>query len=218
MRDKRCIALTDNVKCEVRRDQTQGRITLCTPCSVLRTPRPSPLAFCASSFILLAVLLLVLVASRPAAGSKAPGPTIHGDWSEPLWSQRPTTEADRDRVEALAILVAGAAHQQKEEYAEALRCCQRSWRLYPQPSTIGRAIIPLAVRLHRYAEAARYALKTADADGADHNLLRQLGAFLRSRGIGSMPWPSTKRRWPRGAKPRKPPPMFSGGWSWAGST
>ena len=47
----------------------------------------------------------------------------------------------------------------REEFAEALRCYQRALRYDPQSAAIARAIVPVAVQLERYAEAARYALK-----------------------------------------------------------
>ncbi len=220
MRDEGgCIALADSMKCEVRSDQTQGRITLCTPCSVLRTPRPSPLILHPSSFILLAVLSLVLVASRPAAGSKAPGPPIHGDWSEPLRPQRPTTEAGRDRVEALALLVAASSAP-----AEGGIC--RGPAMLPAIVAARSAVVDDRPGDHSAGGPAASLRRSRPlrAEGRGRGRRRSQSAppawrlSDASRGIGPMPWPSTKRRWPRGAKPRKPPPTSSGGWSWAGST
>ena len=73
------------------------------------------------------------------------------------------TEADRDRVEALSLFAAGRTHEQREEYrrgpamlpAGACGCD-------PQSPTLARAVIPVAIRLQRYDEAARYALKAAE--------------------------------------------------------
>jgi len=109
-------------------------------------------------------------------------PSILDDKPEPLTPQRPRTEADLDRVEALSLFAAGRMHERQEEYVEALRCYQRAMRYDPQSSTIARAIIPVAVRLKRYNEAIRYALKAIEMEDADPLLLRRLGGYLTEKG------------------------------------
>ena len=61
-------------------------------------------------------------------------------------------------------------------------CYQRALRCDPQSATIARAIIPVAVRLKRYAEAVRYALKAVELEDADPLLLRRLGVYLTEEG------------------------------------
>ena len=94
----------------------------------------------------------------------------------------PKIEADRGHAESLALIAAGKTAEKREKLADALRCYQRRLRLDPKSTTLVASIIPLAVRLHRYDEAVRYAL-TADAlDGVDPLLLRQLCVCLVGEG------------------------------------
>ena len=52
-----------------------------------------------------------------------------------------------------------------QRHAEALRLYQRAFRYDPEAVSIARAIIPLAIRLKRHAEAVRYALLAAELEG-----------------------------------------------------
>ena len=85
---------------------------------------------------------------------------------QPLVPKQPRTEADRDHLEALALFATGRMHEQREEYAEALRCYQRALRCDPQASAgcSGRSS-SLACELDRNAEAVRYALKAVGSRG-----------------------------------------------------
>jgi tetratricopeptide (TPR) repeat protein len=123
-------------------------------------------------------------AKKPAA--KGPGPLILDDVPQPMTARRPRTESDRQHVEALALFAAGRMHERREEFAEALRCYQRALRYDQQSAAVARAIIPVAVRLKRYSEAVRYALKVVELEDADPLLLRRLGVFL-----------SEENDWPR---------------------
>jgi len=116
--------------------------------------------------------------------STAPGaaPLILEDAAEPLVERRSRSESDQDRIEALALFAAGRAHQQREEYAQALKYYQRALRGDPQAVSIPRLIIPLAFALNQREVAVRYALKTAEMDKADPLLLRNLGVFLSKQG------------------------------------
>jgi tetratricopeptide (TPR) repeat protein len=116
---------------------------------------------------------------RPA--SAAPGPLLLDDAPQPLAPQ-PQTEAQRDHLEALARFAAGAMHERREEYADALRCYQRALRHDPKSAAILWPIVRVAFRLQRKAEAVRYAIKAADLDDADGLLLRRLGAYLTEEG------------------------------------
>ena len=104
------------------------------------------------------------------------------DPAEPLVERQPRGEAENDRIEALALFSAGRAHQQREEYAKALRYYQRALRCDPQAVSLARLIIPLAFRLDQRAVAVRYALKTVEMEEADPLLLRNLGVFLSKQG------------------------------------
>lgn len=136
--------------------------------------------------VAVSTVLAIAVGAAAAAESKkpdspAPGPLIVDDAPQPLAPQ-PQTEAQRDHLEALAQFAAGTMHERREEYADALRCYQRAFRSDPKSATIVRAIIPVAVRLQRYSEAIRYALKAAQLEDADPVLLRRLGAYLTEEG------------------------------------
>lgn len=108
----------------------------------------------------------------------AAAPPVLDDVPQPFVPQHQTNEADRDRVEAMSLFAAGRAHEKREQYAEALRCYQRALRLDPNSSTIVPAIIPLAVRLKRYDEAARYVLLPGKLGDVDPLQIRQLGVHL----------------------------------------
>lgn len=69
-------------------------------------------------------------------------------------------------------------HERREEYADALRCYERAFRCDPKSASVAGAIVPVAVRLKRFSEATRYALKLAELDDADPELLRRLGSYL----------------------------------------
>ena len=118
----------------------------------------------------------------PPPNVSSPGPLILDDAPTLLVPQQPRTDADRDRIEALSLFAAGRMHEGREEYADALRCYQRSLRCDPQASVVARAIIPVAMRLKRSAEAVRYALKAAKLNEADPLLLRRLGIYLTDEG------------------------------------
>ncbi len=109
-------------------------------------------------------------------------PLVLEDLPERFSPRNPATEADRDRVEAVALFCAGRAHEHKQEHAEALRCYQRALRYDPQSSTIARAVIVEALQLKRYAEAVRYAVKAVELENPDPLLLRGLGADLAQEG------------------------------------
>jgi len=101
------------------------------------------------------------------------------EWLAPV---KPRSELEQDRVEALATFSAARIRENRQDYAGALRLYQRAFRCDPQSATIARAIIPLAVRLNRHAEAVRYALKVVELEEADPQLLRRLAAYLTELG------------------------------------
>jgi tetratricopeptide (TPR) repeat protein len=117
--------------------------------------------------------------ARPAAPPKpiAPAATVLDDVPLPL-VQQPRSEAEQDRVDALAMFAAGRMHERRGEDREALRRFERAFLYDPQATAIARAIVPVAVRLNRHAEAARYALKAADNEDTDPAILRRLAMHL----------------------------------------
>ncbi len=145
-----------------------------------RTDVPSAAKLPCFSLFMFPLLCLCLTIS--AAASPAPAPLVLDDAPELLAPRRPRTEANRDHIEALALWAAGRTHQQNEEYAKALRCCQRALRFDPRSPEIVQAIIPVADRLNRHAVAARYALIDVELKDADPMLLRRLAVFLAGKG------------------------------------
>ncbi|MGA2060160.1 MAG: tetratricopeptide repeat protein [Thermoguttaceae bacterium] len=123
-----------------------------------------------------------------------PGPLILDDAPLPLSGNRAQDEAQRDKVEALALFSAARALELREQYAEALRLYQRALRYDPQSAQIARAIIPLAIHLNRQDVAIRYALKSVELDeDLDLTLLRRLGVRLEEVGD----WPQALKLFQR---------------------
>ena len=121
-------------------------------------------------------------AARKQTAAEGPGLLIVDEAPEPLVPSKPRTEADRDRVEALALFAAARMHHQRQDYAAALRFYQRSLRRDPEAEPVARAIISLAAKLKRYAQAARYALRAPESKEADPWLLQRLGAYMDKQG------------------------------------
>jgi tetratricopeptide (TPR) repeat protein len=134
------------------------------------------------SALVAAVLLFgaTIVFADPAP--TRPSSADFDEVAEPLPASKSRTAADRDRLEALTLFSAGRAHEQREEWNEALRCYQRALRFDPQSSAIAQAIVPVAMRLKRLDEAVRYALKVAESDHPNPLLLRGLGGYLAEAG------------------------------------
>ncbi len=123
-----------------------------------------------------------------------PGPLILDDAPLPLSGNRAQDEAQRDKVEALALFSAARALELREQFAEALRLYQRALRYDPQSAQIARAIIPLAIHLKREGVAVRYALKSVELDeDLDPMLLRRLGVRLEEEGD----WPQALKLFQR---------------------
>jgi tetratricopeptide (TPR) repeat protein len=111
-----------------------------------------------------------------------PPPLVLEDPPQPLIPVRPRTEADQDRLDALALFAAARTHEQRQEYAQALRLYQRALRCDPGALAVVRAIIPLTLRLKRDAEAVRYVLKAVEVEEPDSGRLQRLGTFLFQAG------------------------------------
>jgi tetratricopeptide (TPR) repeat protein len=121
-------------------------------------------------------------AMADSAAASQPPPLILEDPPQPLIPQRPRTEADQDRLEALSLFATARTHERRQQYAQALRLYQRALRCDPGALTVVRAIIPLALRLKRDAEAVRYVLKAAELEEPDPERLQRLGAYLFQTG------------------------------------
>ncbi|MBN2474376.1 MAG: tetratricopeptide repeat protein [Pirellulales bacterium] len=146
------------------------------------------------------------VADSPAR----PERLILEDDLQPLVPRQPRTEAETDRLEALALFAAGRMHERRYQYAEALRLYQRALRCDPQATTVAQAIVPLAFRLKRHAEAVRYALKAAEAEDADPLLLQRLGAHL----IEMRDFAGAARLYDKAAAAAETPPTLLGARLW----
>jgi len=132
-------------------------------------------------------LCLLLCAARcadcaPAQAPRVPAderaPTILEDPPRPFRPRRARSEAERDRVEALALFATARALEHRADDAAALRLYQRAVRCDPQAAPPYAAVIRLASRLRRYDEAVRYALIAPPGLDVDPLLLRRLGVFL----------------------------------------
>jgi len=123
-------------------------------------------------------------ADTPAEENRRPGLLILEDPPQPLVPKQPRTEAEEDRLEALALFAAGRMLERKNRRAEALQRYQRAWRYDPEASHIARAVIHLAFLLRRHDEAARVALQLEPDELKDtsHQILRFLGIHLTRQG------------------------------------
>lgn len=121
------------------------------------------------------------VSEAPHSGSRVDPLLLEGP-PEPLVPARPRSEAQTDRLEALALFSCARLHELREEDVQALRLYQRAFRCDPQAAAIARAIVSVAARLDRYSVAVRYALKLAEIDAADSELLARLGLILSQTG------------------------------------
>ena len=150
-----------------------------------------------SGLMILGVLWMVGTGSSPAepvvrdpgampvsAVVKQPGsaPLVIDETPQPFAPKHPQTEEQRHRLHALTLYATGRMLEQQKNYAGALRHYQRALRYDPKSLTAGRAIIPLANRLKRPAEAFRYALKVVELEDADPLLLEGLADYLAGEG------------------------------------
>lgn len=120
--------------------------------------------------------------AAPTSAPKASEPLILEDKPELFAPQQKPSEQDRDRLEALSLFSTARILEQRQQYADALKFYQRALRCDPQGAGIARAIVPLAVRLGRHAEAVRYALKLVELEPPESLLLQRLGVYLTETG------------------------------------
>ena len=119
--------------------------------------------------------------STPPAIEQRP-PTILDDEPERFTPAKPRSEAEQEHIEALSLFSAARLRENRQDYAGALQLYERALRSDPQTTAIVRAIVPLAERLNRHAEAVRYALKLAEIEEPDPQLLTRLGIELAKGG------------------------------------
>lgn len=121
-------------------------------------------------------------AADDLARARQTAPLVLEDAPQPLEPRQTRGEQERDRLEALSMFSAARMLELEGKEAEALRFYQRALRYDPQSVSIARAVIPLAIRMDRHAEAVRYALVAAELDDADPVMLSRLGEYLAGRG------------------------------------
>jgi tetratricopeptide (TPR) repeat protein len=130
------------------------------------------------------LLLLVLNMSLACAESEPPRPPVLelDDPSLPFQPKVPRTEAETDRIQALALFAEGRVLAQRNENEAALRKFQRAFRYDQTSVTTLRELLPLAFTLNRNSEAVRYAAKFASLDASDPTLLLRLAVVLTEQG------------------------------------
>jgi len=133
--------------------------------------------------ILVPALLLPLVATGHAPPEAKPpaGSDRFEDRPERFTPARPRTEAERDRVEAAALVAHGRMLYQQQDYAGALKRFQRAHRCSPESVTILSDVVALAFKLGRNEAATRYAIIAAEKDPRDAELTTQLARYLTQR-------------------------------------
>lgn len=136
-------------------------------------------------------VLLAGFGGGPEPSAAATLPPGLEDRPAPFVPQRPVSEAEADRAEALRLFAAGRLLERRQDFSGALRRYQRALRLDPQATTICNAILQLAVRSKRLDEAVRYALhhRPPEASRIEPMTYLQLATYLSEQGQ----WKSARR-------------------------
>lgn len=111
-----------------------------------------------------------------------PGASDLEEPAAPFAPKVPRSEADEERLEALAMFGAGRAHEQHGELAQALRLYQRAFRRDPSSPLVLRGVVDLAQRLGRNSEAERYATRGAALAPDDPQWLAKLAELQLQEG------------------------------------
>ncbi len=111
-----------------------------------------------------------------------PAPLELEDRPQPFSAQRATSEADEDRVQALALFAAGRTFEQRQEYDRALQYFERAYRYDPAATASADAVVLLALHQRQLAVAARYALKTIDVGELGTQVPLRLAEYLTENG------------------------------------
>lgn len=117
-----------------------------------------------------------------SAQTRSGAPTILEEPPRPFHPRRLRTEADQDRIEALALFAAARTLQQRGDHSAALRLYQRAVRCDLEAAPSYAAVIRLAMHLGRYEEAVRYALIAPPGLDVDPLMLRRLAVYLTRLG------------------------------------
>ena len=147
-----------------------------------RPRTPTPVTFSRAAIVVCLLAAGVVIPVHEAVASRVPSTPIREPLPERFVPKIPRTEAEQDRLEALALYSAGRAYQQRQEYATALRYYERALRCDPQAHAAIQEIVPLAFRLKRNSEALRYALKATQWADADPQLVLRLAEYLKEAG------------------------------------
>jgi tetratricopeptide (TPR) repeat protein len=111
-----------------------------------------------------------------------PAPLELEDRPQPFSAQRATSEADEDRVQALALFAAGRTFEQRQEYDRALQYFERAYRYDPTATAAADAVVLLALHQRQLAVAARYAIKTIDVVELGTQVPLRLAEYLTENG------------------------------------
>ena len=131
---------------------------------------------------------LALLALGPLLGpaaTAATAPSAKQDLDnplEPLAAQKPRTEDEDDRLNALALFATARTLEQRHDLQPALRRYQRALRYDPQSLPALRELVTLAFGLNRPDEGLIYAAKFAEQNPIDPDLLRYSAAYLAESG------------------------------------
>jgi tetratricopeptide (TPR) repeat protein len=109
------------------------------------------------------------VPSSASSKSQTPAPFSLDDAPEPFVPKAPETEANRDRIHAMAIFATGRALERRQELPAALQRYQRALRYDPRVKGIAEAVVDLATQLKRSDERNRYLLRAGELDPENMN-------------------------------------------------
>ncbi len=132
---------------------------------------------------LLIFVSLGLLPDSPVAAATAPSSKQDFDNPlEPLAAQKPRTEGEDDRLNALALFATARTLEQRHDLSQALRHYQRALRYDPQSLPALRELVSLAFSVNRPDEGLQYAAKFAEQNPIDPDLLRYSAAYLAESG------------------------------------
>ena len=111
-----------------------------------------------------------------------PPEQIGDDAALPLTPLRPIDAAAARRLDGVAWYATGQLRESRGDFRGALRAFRQALELDPGRLDILRAIVPLAFSLNEGEEGLRLALKLAERDPSDTNLLQQVARVLIAQG------------------------------------
>jgi tetratricopeptide (TPR) repeat protein len=129
-----------------------------------------------------ALAMFILPALQLMADPTPPAKQPLDNPLETLNPKQPRTEEEEDRLAALAHFSAGRMLEQRNQFPEALREYERAIRYDPDASPVLRELVPLAFTLDRPDEALRYAVKFAEQNPMDAELVQRSAEYLSESG------------------------------------